>query len=278
MQKDTEQLVSEAIDGSKQALEQVIGRIQDMIYNLSLKMLLFPEDARDATQEILIKVITRLSTFRGNSKFTTWVYKIAVNHLINVKGRQSRQFAMSFDEYAAVIDAGHSDTVSHARNAGELALLEEEVKVSCTQGLLLCLEETDRMIYILTVVMNYNSREGAEVLNISPENFRQRLARSRKKIRVFLENKCGLANADNPCRCTKKIDFLIDRRLFDPGALRYAHLTRRSIDMVEALEELERDAAIYQSVPPLKTPRELRRRLEDILKKTEKGAMGWKLN
>ena len=82
MQKDTEQLVSEAIDGSKQALEQVIGRIQDMIYNLSLKMLLFPEDARDATQEILIKVITRLSTFRGDSKFTSWVYKIAVNHLI----------------------------------------------------------------------------------------------------------------------------------------------------------------------------------------------------
>ena len=185
---------------------------------------------------------------------------------------------MSFDEYAAVIDAGHSDTVSHARNAGELALLEEEVKVSCTQGLLLCLEETDRMIYILTVVMNYNSREGAEVLNISPENFRQRLARSRKKIRAFLESKCGLANADNPCRCTKKIDFLIDQRLFDPGALRYAHLTRRSIDMVAALEELERDAAIYQSVPPLKTPEELRHRLDTILKNTKKDAMGWKLN
>ncbi len=271
-------MVGEAIEGNKRALELVVGHIQDMVYNLSLKMLLFPEDAKDATQEILIKVITRLSTFRGESRFTTWVYKIATNHLITTKGKQSREFAMSFDEYGAVIDAGHSDTVVHASNAGELALLEEEVKVSCTQGLLLCLDETDRMIYILSVVMNYNSREGAEVLNISAENFRQRLSRSRKKIRSFLQNKCGLANPDNACRCAKKIDFLINQRLFDHRQLRFAHLTRRSIDIVGELEELERDAAIYQSVPPLKTPEELRHRLDTILKNTEKDSMGWRLN
>ncbi len=247
-------LVTEANAGNKQALETLIREIQDFIYNLSLKMLLFPEDAEDATQEILIKVITHLSTFRFESKFTTWVYKIAVNYLISHKGRHAREFAMPFENYAAVIDSGQSDYVSYAVNKGELDLLEEEVKVSCTQGLLLCLNETDRMVYILSDLLEFNSMEGAELLDITPQNFRKKLSRSRKKIRGFLHQKCGLVNPDNPCRCKRKIDFLINQKMFDPKNLRFAHLSRRSIEAVDQLEELERDVAIYNAVPGFPAP------------------------
>ena len=69
-----ESLVDLAKDGNKKSLEAIVRRIQDRIYGLSLRMLYRPEDAEDATQEILIKIITHLDSFEGRSKFSNWAY------------------------------------------------------------------------------------------------------------------------------------------------------------------------------------------------------------
>lgn len=247
-------LVEKANSGDRESLELVVIEIKDLIYNMSLKMLLFPEDAKDATQEILIRVVTHLSTFKNQSQFTTWVYRVATNYLINNKGKKSLEFAMPFDDYAKLIDTGQSEVVDYTTNLGELSLLEEEVKVSCTQGLLLCLNSEDRLVYILAEILEFNSIEGAEILNISSASFRQKLSRSRKKIRNFLKDKCGLANLKNPCRCNKKIDFLINQDVINPKNLRFAPFTNRSIDLVEQIGELEKAIAIYRSVSNLPAP------------------------
>ena len=260
--KALEIAVEKAIAGDQKALEFVVIEIKDLIYNLALKMLLFPADAEDATQEILIKVITHLSAFQQQSQFTTWVYRIATNYLINHQGKKSQAFAMPFEAYENLIDAGHSDQVRHASNAGELRLLEEEVKVSCTQGLLLCLSAIDRMVYILSELLEFNSQEGSQLLDISPENFRKKLSRSRTKIRHFLTAKCGLANPKNPCRCTKKIDYLIDQKVVDPKHLRFAPHSNRSIELVEQIKHLERSVAIFRSTPKFSAP-------EVVLQKTK---------
>lgn len=250
-------LVRRAKGGDKNALEQIVSHSKDYVYNLSLKMLLYPEDAKDATQEILIRIITRLSTFNHQSKFSTWVYRVATNYLITVKGKKSREFAMSFDEYANLIDMGQSDNVVHASNAGELKLLEEEVKVSCTQGLLLCLKPLDRAVYVLSEILEFNGKEGAEIMEMTPENFRKKLSRSRLKIRNFLNGKCGLANPNNACRCIRKVDFLIDTKIIESRKFRFAELSQRSIDFVEKLDELEKAVAIYRSVPAFEAPRDI---------------------
>ncbi|WP_298475935.1 RNA polymerase sigma factor [uncultured Maribacter sp.] len=253
--KDTlEILVEKANLGDRKALESVVLNIKDYIYNLSLKMLLYSEDAEDATQEILIKVITHLSTFNHKSKFMTWVYRVATNYLQTYKGKKSKEFAMSFGDYADLIDTGRSDTVRYSTNEGELSLLEEEVKVSCTQGLLLCLNSVDRMVYILTEILEFNSVEGSEIMEITAENYRKKVSRSRAKIRNFLNNKCGLSNPKNPCRCNKKIDFLVDQKIVNPKELRFSGFSKRSIDLVEKLGELEKSIAIYRSVPKAHAP------------------------
>lgn len=87
MSESLETLVLKANAGDKKALESVIKEIQDLVYNLSLKMLLFHDDAKDASQEILIKIVTHLSTFKHESRFTTWVYRVATNYLISHKGK-----------------------------------------------------------------------------------------------------------------------------------------------------------------------------------------------
>ena len=268
MNTSLEILVTKANAGDKDALALVVLQIKELVYNLSLKMLLFPEDAQDATQEILIKVITHLSTFKGHSAFKTWVYRVASNYLLTIKGKKSKEFSMDFNTYANFIDTDISNTVTFTQNLGELSLLEEEVKVSCTQGLLLCLNETSRMVYILGEILEFNSIEGAEILSISPENFRKQLSRSRKKIRNFLQSKCGLANPNNPCRCTKKIDFLVNNKTIHPKKLRFANLSNRSIELIEKIDTIEKSVAIFRSVPQFKTPDTMIEKIKEIINAT----------
>lgn len=80
-----ELLIGKAVDGDKKSLETVIMSVQDLIFNLSLRMLGTFADAEDASQDIIVKVITHLSSFRKESAFSTWVYRIAVNHLKDYK-------------------------------------------------------------------------------------------------------------------------------------------------------------------------------------------------
>lgn len=254
MSEKLKTLVGKANSGDKKALEAVVLQIKDMVYNLSLKMLLFPDDAKDATQEILIRIITHLSTFKGESRFTTWTYRIAVNYLLTIKNRKARELAMPFEEYAKMIDSGQSDKVFYAKNEGELLLLEEEVKVSCTHGLLLCLDDTSRMVYILGEIFEFNSVEGAKILDLTPENFRKKLSRARTKVRNFLQSKCGLVNPANACRCKRKIDFLVGEKMIDPGRLQFAQHSKRSIDLIEKINSMEKAVAVFRSVPGFKAP------------------------
>ncbi|MBV6646517.1 MAG: RNA polymerase sigma factor [Cyclobacteriaceae bacterium] len=257
MRKSIEHIVKKATAGDQDALEGVVLEVKDLVYNLALRMLLFPEDAKDATQEILVKIITSLSTFRGDSAFKTWVYRVASNYLLSIKTSAKPAFAVSFEDYAETIDSGQQNSISYTENLGEQKLLEEEVKVSCTHGLLLCLSDTSRLVYILGELLELNSAEGAQVLEMSAANFRKILSRARDKIRNFLEAKCGLANSTNPCRCHRKVDFLISNQVIDPRQLRFAAHTDRSIELVEQIDALHKSVAIYQSTPQLVAPEEV---------------------
>ncbi|MFO7739936.1 MAG: sigma-70 family RNA polymerase sigma factor, partial [Desulfatiglandaceae bacterium] len=82
-----ERLVDLAKEGGRNALEELVRTIQDRIYGLALRILFLPADAEDATQEILIKIITHLRSFKGESRFTTWCFRIAANHLLSTRKR-----------------------------------------------------------------------------------------------------------------------------------------------------------------------------------------------
>ncbi|MEQ8473558.1 MAG: RNA polymerase sigma factor [Marinoscillum sp.] len=269
MEKDLIDQIERALSGEKEALESIVEEVKDLIYNLSLKMLLFPEDAEDATQEILVKMITHLSTFQRKSSFQTWVYRIASNYLITEKSKRGYQARrISFDAYADQIDSGHSEKVMYTSNEGEINLLEEEVKVSCTHGLLYCLNSTNRLIYILGDVLDFNGVEAAGILEITPTSFRKQLSRSREKVRNFLTAKCGLVNTDNPCRCKRKIDFLIDQEMIDPKALRFAHHTNRSIDLMDKIDSLDKTLSVFRSVPVLEAPDEVLNEVKQMIRST----------
>src|SRR3954465_11741258 len=98
------ELVEQAKNGDRAALEQLVLRHQAWVYNIAVRMVFHPQDAEEVTQEVLIKAVTHLSTFRGGSTFRTWLYRIAANHVLNMKRRGAELRPHTFAEYGAAID------------------------------------------------------------------------------------------------------------------------------------------------------------------------------
>lgn len=108
------------------------------MYGLALRMLWHPQDAADATQDILIKVMTRLGGYRAEAALRTWVFRVAANHLLTVRRSRLDKREMSFEVFAADLAEGLADPPE--RYDVDLDLLEEEVKIGCTRAMLLCLD------------------------------------------------------------------------------------------------------------------------------------------
>ena len=217
---DDAELVQLSIDGDKKALQNLIIRHQLFVYNLALKMVGNVQDAEDLTQEVFIKIITALSKFKGESKFTTWLYRITVNHFINNKKKNSKLRTVSFDSYFNSIDAVPSQDLNDQEEK-ELKDTIEEIRINCTTGMLLCLSKEQRMIYILGEMFEIGHNLGGEILGITPGNFRIKLMRTREELYNWMNKKCGLVNVNNPCRCSKKTRGYISEGKVDPNNLKF---------------------------------------------------------
>jgi RNA polymerase sigma factor (sigma-70 family) len=256
-----EKLVEQAVEGRKIALEELVKSIQDRIYGLAIRMLYYPADAEDATQEILIKIITHLEGFRGESGFITWAYRIATNHLLTTRKRRAERWKLTFESYEQALDEGLAYTGKESFKDAEANLLAEEAKLACMQGMLLCLNRDIRMAFILGEIFEVTGIEGGQILDITPETFRQRLSRGRKRLRDFLVHKCGLFNPENPCHCHRQIACDVEkRRLIDPENLLFVnhpcHARRNGTagNGLDEIDEMRRVALLFRSQPDYAAP------------------------
>lgn len=213
-------LIDEILAGSKAALERLIKRHQNYIYNVAHKMVMSPEDAEDITQDVLIKVITKLSQFKGKSNFRTWLYRITFNHMLSMKQRKLEKLITSFEVYGLGLDS-IKDTDMTQEELITYKERIEEAKLGCIAGMLVCLNREQRLVYILGEIFDVSSAVGAELLDISASNFRKRLERARRDLYAFMNNKCGLINKANPCRCVRKTKGFIKRGWVDPVEMHF---------------------------------------------------------
>src|SRR5262245_37039132 len=131
--------VDRAKAGDRDALESLVRAVQQDVYGVALRFLWHPQDAEDATQEILIRIITGLGGFRGESSFRTWVYRISCNTLLTLRKQRMEQRYMSFEEFGEDLARGLSDDPLRVEQDLDEALLVEEVKIGCTMGRQMCL-------------------------------------------------------------------------------------------------------------------------------------------
>jgi RNA polymerase sigma factor (sigma-70 family) len=264
MGSDIEALVSAAKEGSKHALEELVLQIQDRIYGLALRMLYDPSDAQDASQEILLKIITHLGAFRGESAFTTWMYRVAANHLLTTRKRRAEREAVSFEAYQEDLEIESARNWQESQSDLLQRLFVEEIRVSCLQGLLLCLDREHRLAFLLVDVFGVSGEQGAAILDITPAAFRKRLSRARERLRDFLTRNCALIAPSNPCKCGYHVASQLDTDRFDDENMVFARHPRRlrpdagrqesAPDLVREMDELNRIGVLYARYPDLRTP------------------------
>jgi RNA polymerase sigma factor (sigma-70 family) len=272
MKLEMEALVDKALEGDLESLEELIAGLQDRVYGLAIRMLSHPSDAEDATQEILLKVVTNLGSFQKKSSFTTWVYRIASNHLLTTRKRRAERWGISFEFCEEMVDQGLEYGRSNPSHEAERGLIVKETMIVCLQAVLLCLDRKLRLTFILGHVFETNSVDGAQMLDITPAAFRKRLSRARELVRDFMKKKCGLFNSKNPCRCAEQIAFEEKRGMINTKRLLFAtHPSKGNKEMpnpdqLRLMDEFQRLAALFRSHPDYVAPTGLMEYLKAALR------------
>lgn len=267
-----EVLVARALAGSADDLEALLRRHERWIYNVALRMLQRPADAEDATQEALLRVVTRLSTFRGESAFRTWAYRIAFRRVLDHRRSRPEEAVHGFECYGAYLASAPDEALEDGSVPADTRLVVEEARLSCMLGLLLCLDRDQRLVFVLGELFEVSDAVGAEVLGLTRANFRQRLARSRQQLQEFLRGHCGLVDPANACRCARKTRAFVRDGIVDPERLVFAgpHLASMReasaggrATLASAVEEAT--AALWRAHPFLEPP-DVVARLRDVLR------------
>lgn len=259
-------IIERAVAGDKESLETVLTEVQDLVFNLSLRMLGTFPDAEDASQDILLKVMTHLSSFRGDSAFTTWVFRIAVNHLRDYKRHMFARMPLSFEFYGDDIRNGRVRDVPDLTQNVEKNILAEELKLSCTNVMLQCLDPESRCIFILGTMFRVDSRIAGDILNITPEAYRQRLSRVRKRMAEFLSEYCG-EYGNGTCRCAGRVNYAIQNHRISPDRLDFTTAKPGDITMevTKAMEELDEYSQQFSFCRIYQAPERLKEMIRGFL-------------
>lgn len=265
-------LVDKATAGDKKALETLAAGVQDIVFNLSLRMLGTFADAEDATQDILLKMITHLSSFRGESSFTTWVFSIAANHLKNYKKHMFAHRPLSFEFYGDDIENGKIQDVPDLTQDVEKDILAEELKLSCTNVMLQCLDTESRCIFILGTMFKVDSRIAGDILDMSPEAYRQRLSRIRRKMADFLGQYCGEYGSGR-CKCKDRVNYAIQSHRINPLQLDYmtaAEISAQTMmDVKNAMEDIDDLSQDFSFCKPYQSPERTKNLIREFLDSTQ---------
>ncbi|MCI9306356.1 MAG: RNA polymerase sigma factor [Lachnospiraceae bacterium] len=266
--EELQALADKATSGDKEALESLVMGVQDMVFNLSLRMLGTFTDAEDAAQDILLKMITHLSSFRGESAFTTWVFRIAVNHLKDYKKHMFAHAPLSFEFYGEDIKNGKIHDIPDLTQNVERDILAEELKLSCTNVMLQCLDTESRCIFILGTMFKPDSRIAGEILEMTPEAYRQRLSRIRRKMADFLQQYCGVYGGGS-CRCKDRVNYAIQSHRLHPQRLDYVEANEISVknmlDVKQAMEEMDDLSQDFSFCKAYQSPEQMKRLIQELL-------------
>jgi RNA polymerase sigma factor (sigma-70 family) len=209
--EDEVRLAARAVGGDAGALEEVVRLVQDPVYRLAVRMAGRPADAEDATQEILIRVVTRLASWRAEASLVTWAYRIAVNYLLNLRRTPHERNEITFDALGEDLAGGLAD----ADQGPDAELLATEVRLGCTQAMLQCLDRPERVAFVLGEVFALPSAQAGWILDVPAATYRKRLERARQRIRAFMSTRCGLVNPAAPCRCARRVGTALERGRID---------------------------------------------------------------
>ena len=169
------------IEGNTNAFNILVDRYKDLVFSLALKMVKNREEAEEVAQDTFIKVFKSLSKFKGDSKFSTWIYKVTYNTCLDRLKKQKReQQVVSIDEF-------NTNQIKSIDNA--LDKMENEEREKAIQDCIQLLPADDAFLLTLFYFEEQSLEEIAKVIGLTANNVKVKLFRSRKKLTTILKEK-----------------------------------------------------------------------------------------
>jgi RNA polymerase sigma factor (sigma-70 family) len=167
-----------------------------LVASIGYRMIEDRDLAREAVQEAWVEILGSLTSFEGASKLSTWIYSVAAR-TISRFARRERLYAVR----AVRLVIEDEQEPRGAGDDAERRRWAEETCDRCVTGSLHCLTGAERLVYLLYDVAGMKSAEIGEIVSMSAEAVRKVMSRSRRRLRSFLSDDCGLYNPDGGCRC-----------------------------------------------------------------------------
>jgi len=193
---DDTRLVQAALGGDKDAFGCLVQRYQDRLFNTLVRVLGSRDDAQDAVQDAFVQAFVKLDTFRGDAKFTTWLYRIALN--LALSQRRRRRPTESLD---AAKDCGGEEPVAQHPTAAEDLMQHERAAV--LQQALLKLNDGHRQILVLRELEGCSYETIADILQMPVGTVRSRLFRARMQLKELLQHLLPEEMTKDATRVTK---------------------------------------------------------------------------
>ena len=174
---DIDRLVARAQRGDSAALEALCARARPMLVRHARRLLGRSADVEDAVQEVLMLVCARLSTYRWEGSFAGWLYAVATRSILRRAAATPQEAALAAELAERVLVSDH-DPMTDA----EWGLVEQDLHLACTVGVLTGLSPEARRLYLLGEVLAVPDRVGAQVAQVTPGTYRKRLERARRAV------------------------------------------------------------------------------------------------
>lgn len=182
MNTNTDQhYITKVLEGDTQAFAVLVERYKDLVFTLAIRLVKHREDAEEVAQDVFIKVFQKLSTFKGDSKFSTWIYKITYyTGLDRIKKQKRSRNTVGIDEFT-----------EHEVKTMETALdvLENKEREAMIQNCLNEMPAEDSFLLTLYYFEDQSIDAIAKVMQLKANNVKVKLFRSRKKLSAILRNR-----------------------------------------------------------------------------------------
>lgn len=178
-QPEDKHYIDAAVNGDTKAFAALIDRYKHMVFTLAMKILKNREEAEEVAQDVFVRVYQKLKTFKGDSKFSTWIYKIAYYRSLDYVKKQKRSLDISSMDADAEY---HLPSIENTLDALESNERKKAIKKAINQ-----LQGDDGVVITLHYFEELSLKEIAKIMGIEPNTVKVRLFRSRKRLAVLLK-------------------------------------------------------------------------------------------
>ena len=189
-----ETLAARAAAGDDRAFEEIVARYERRVFRVACR-LTSETDAPDVLQNTFLQVYRNLPSFRGESRFATWLYRIATNAALMVRRARTRKPAESLDAFMPRFDEHgmHADVPAQLQVASRAdELIDRQALVEKARAAIARLPDVYRDAFVLRDLEEMSTTDVAQVLGVEPATVRQRVHRARLLLRGYLSDLVGV--------------------------------------------------------------------------------------